>query len=322
MNIFKKFRNSLKTYSLVGKNDKIVIGVSGGPDSLCLLLLLNSLKKELNLSLCVAHLDHMMRQDSHKDALFVKELSAKLKLPVVAKKCKIRKINNKGSLEEIARNKRLKFLYNTAISFGAKKIALAHNFDDQAETVLMRILRGTGLQGLSGMLPKREMGKICIIRPLLSVSRAEIEKFLKLKKVKFVLDSSNSEDIYFRNKIRHKLLPLLEKEYNQNIREVLVNLGESSGYDYDYLENQARRALRLSRKGLNLIRLKKLHPAILRLKIREAIADIQGSTRRISFIHIREITDLILNRPLNSVVDLPKGISVKKKPKTLIFYRR
>jgi len=337
--ILEKVKNTIKKYKLIQKGERIVVGVSGGPDSVALLYLLNSLKKELKIRLYIAHLDHMLRSDSYKDREFVESLSRKLKIPITTTQINIKELAKRGSVEEIARNLRLGFFFKVAKDVKAKKIALGHNLDDQAETVLMRMLRGTGLYGLSGILPKRNIAGFEIIRPLIEVRRKEIEGFLKRKKIKPRIDVSNLEDIYFRNKIRNKLLPLLEKRYNRNIKEVLANMADSLGYDYDYLLRKARLTMkrmnpalhkigkiRNPKKGgmknkLNINKLLKLHPAILRLILRLAIARVKGDMRRLTFKHIREIEDLILNRPTNSIVDLPCGISVIKK-KCLSIYPR
>jgi tRNA(Ile)-lysidine synthase len=186
----------------------------------------------------------------------------------------------------------------------------------------MRILRGTGLYGLSGMLPVRQMCGFTIIRPFLEVRRREIERYLKKRKILPRIDPSNSEDIYLRNKIRNTLLPLLEKRYNRNIKEVLSNLAESAGYDYDYLDRACRKEAGKINSRLDLQKLLKSHQAIRRLMVRLYIARIKGDTRRITFQHIKEIEDLAAHRPQNSVVDLPKGISVIKKKASLVFFLR
>jgi len=318
--VLDKVRKTIKRYNLIDNGNKIIVGVSGGPDSVALLYLLNSLKKELKISLHVAHLDHTLRKDSCKDREFVERLAQKLKLPVTVAKINIKELAKAGSLEEIARNARLGFLFKAAQDIKADKIALGHNLDDQAETVLMRIIRGAGLYGLSGILPKRNIAGYQIIRPLLEVKRREIETFLKRKKIRPRIDISNLEDIYFRNKIRNRLLPLLEKEYNKNIKEVLSNMAQSLGYDYDYLMGVAKRTLKSSKTKFNLKLLIRLHPAISRLVLRMSIARVKGDTRRITFAHIKELEDLIFNRPVNSIVDLPKGVSVVKKKNHLSFY--
>jgi len=337
--ILEKAKNTIKRYRLIDKNDKVVVGVSGGPDSVALLYLLNSLSKELRISLHIAHLDHMLRRDSYKDKIFVEKLAQRLKIPITTAQINVKELTNKGSLEEIARNARLGFLFRVAKDTGAHKIALGHNLDDQAETVLMRILRGTGLSGLSGILPKRDIADLQIIRPLIEVRRRDIEVFLKRKKIRPRLDASNLEDIYFRNRIRNKLLPLLEKEYNQNIRRILSNMAESVGCDYDYLNRLAHQTMKrmdakingstlltinaqARSRSINLKKFLKLHPAIQKMLLRLAISRVKGDTRRITFQHIKELEDLVLNRPVNSVVDLPKGVSVIKRKKCLSFYRR
>jgi len=322
MNIKEKVKYAIRKERLLNKGDRVIVGVSGGADSVCLLYLLNGLKKEFKLFLHIAHLDHLLRKESGKDAEFVKALAVKLKIPITCARADIKKTVKGLCLEERARNARLAFLLKVAGKAGAEKIALAHNFDDQAETVLMRIIRGTGLYGLSGISPKRKMGRSFIIRPLLTIRRKEIEGFLKKKRMGFRTDKTNRDEAYFRNKIRHRLLPLLEKEYNRNIREALFNLAQSAGSDYDYLKGAAARYLVGGRTKLNLNNLAKLHPSVMRLKLRNAVSCLQGDTRRITFKHIRELEGLIFNRPQGAIVDLPKGVSALKKKKTLSFYLR
>lgn len=298
----------------------MVVGVSGGPDSTALLLLLNQIKEELKLKLYVAHFDHRLRRGSGKDREFVKGLSLKLGLPFIS--AVNRKHLEKGSVEELSRERRLAFFFKAAQSLKAKTIALGHNLDDQAETVLMRVLRGTGLSGLSAILPKRNIQGYRIIRPLIEVKRKDIRAFLRKKKVKACVDESNFKDIYFRNKIRNKLLPLIRKEYNKNINEVLANMAESTGYDYDYLFQRARSSLKGERTCLDVKLLLRMHPAMRRLAFRQAISALQGSMRRITFQHIKELEDLLLNRPENSIVDLPKGVSARVRKGRISFYFR
>lgn len=320
--LVNKVKNTLKKYSLINKNDKLVVGVSGGPDSVVLLYLLNSLSAELKLFLHVAHLDHMLRKDSYKDAEYVKGLAEKLRLPVTVARVNVKKAQGKGSLEEIARQARFDLFFKVAKSIKTKKIALGHTLDDQAETVLMRMIRGAGLYGLSGILPKRQIEGYCVIRPLIEVSRREIASALKKKKIKACIDKTNLEDIYFRNKVRNCLLPLLAKEYNPHIKEVLSNMAFSAGYDYEYLNLAAAKAASRLGRRIRLSEFARLHPSIQRLVLRFNIARVKGDMRRITFQHINEVNDLILNRPANSIVDLPKGVSVIKKNAVLFFYRR
>lgn len=320
--LIDKVKSTVKRYNLLSKGDAVVVGVSGGPDSLALLYILNNLRKIFGLKLHIVHIDHKLRRDSGKDKEFVINLAKKFKIPVTAETVDIRRLSSKGSLEEIARNVRLEALFKVSKRIRAQKVALGHNLDDQAETLLMRVLRGTGLYGLSGILPKRKFGKFTLIRPLIGVRRKDIESFLKKIKIAPRTDKTNSEDIYFRNKIRNKLLPLLEKEYSGNLKTILSNMAENIGYDYDYLLREAGRHLSKASNRINLDKFSKLHPSIQRLVLRLSISRIKGDTRAITFQHILELEDLILNRPINSIVDLPKSISVIKKKKTLIFYRK
>ncbi|MFA6358453.1 MAG: tRNA lysidine(34) synthetase TilS [Candidatus Omnitrophota bacterium] len=315
------FKETIKKYNLIKKGDTILVGVSGGADSLTLLLLLNSLKSKLDLTLHIAHIDHNLRKGSGSDAIFVKNLAKKINIPVSTLLINPELFKESGSLEELCRDARLDFFIKTAKKIKADKVALGHNLNDQSETVLMRLLRGTGLSGLSGISPKRVIKGVTFIRPLLETSRYDIDKYLKLKKIKPCIDSTNKEDLFFRNKIRHNLIPLLKSKYNQNIVTVLANLTESVSYDYEYLNRVAQKSAKGSPpRKLSIKKLLKLHPAILRLKIRQSISNIQGDTRRIGFVHVKEIEDLLKHRPKGSIVDLPKGVSVQKTNNSLRFY--
>ncbi|MFA5157019.1 MAG: tRNA lysidine(34) synthetase TilS [Candidatus Omnitrophota bacterium] len=317
-----KVRNTIKKYRLIDKKEKVIVAVSGGPDSVAMLYLLKGLEDELCIKLYIAHLDHMLRRNSHKDAEFVKALAIKLGIPAIIAKFDVKKTLKNVSLEEACRKARLEFLFEAAGKVKARKICLGHNLDDQAETVLMRLIRGSGLYGLSAILPKRKFSGFTLIRPLLEVKRKEIEAFLKKNKISFRIDETNKEDIYLRNRLRNRLLPLLEKEYNANIKEVLSSTALSAGYDYDYLFAAAQKALKRLGTKIRLPRFLKLHPAMQNLILRRSFSRVSGDTRRLTFKHTEEINDLILSRPDGSVVDLPKGVSAVKKKSCLIFYRR
>jgi tRNA(Ile)-lysidine synthase len=320
--LIEKARKTIKRYSLLKKNDTVLIGVSGGPDSLTLLYILAALKKEFNLKLHIAHLDHMLRKDSGQDRKFVNAVALKLDLPVSSASINVKAMAGKGSLEEICRNVRLGFLFKVARNIKADKIALGHNLDDQAETVLMRLLRGSGLYGLAGILPKKELYGFTVIRPLIEVKRKEIEYYLKRKKLIPRLDPTNAQDIYLRNKIRNKLLPGLEKYYNCNIKEVLSHTAESIASDYDFLDQVSSNAAERLGVNINLKKFSCLHPAVRRMVLRRKIFRLKGNTRRIDFRHIQEIEELISDRPVNSIVDLPGNIRVKKTRFSLVFSSR
>ncbi|HOX54157.1 MAG: tRNA lysidine(34) synthetase TilS [Candidatus Omnitrophica bacterium] len=328
MDIQKAFKSTARKYDLFSPGDRILVAVSGGPDSIALLYLLNSLKEEFGLSLCVAHLDHELRKEAKDDLLFVKKTAAGLDLPFISDSINIKRLARQGSVEEVAREARLRFLFKAAKKFHADKIALGHTKDDQAETVLMRVLRGTGLYGLRGILPRREILGFTVIRPLIHIERTAIENYLKKIKVKPRQDKTNFEDIYFRNKIRNNLMPML-KNYNRNIKDVLSDMAENIGFDYDYLFQVASRALsdaglrtEKTKLKIDLMKIQKFHPAIQRLIIRVAINDIAGSTRKLNFQHWKEIEDLIFKRPAKSIVNLPNHLNVKKEKNQIIISSR
>ena len=315
---------TIEKYRLIERGDKVLIAVSGGSDSLGLLYILNSLKKQLNFSIHIAHLDHMLRRDSHKDKIFVEKVAKKLDLPLTASAINVRALLRKSSQEEVARNVRFSFLFKVARQAGVDKIALGHTLDDQAETVLMRILRGSGLQGLSGIFPKRTIDQFVIVRPLIELSRREIQKFLKKRKIKYRTDHTNQENIYFRNRIRNRLLPLLEKDYNPNIKQCLANMAQSIALDYGYLLKLSRKAFLKTVKSISKHRIDyklhnflRLNNASQRMILRLGIISIKGNLRKISYKHINEIEALVYNRPRGSIVDLPENLQAIKKDKIL-----
>ncbi|MFA5320940.1 MAG: tRNA lysidine(34) synthetase TilS [Candidatus Omnitrophota bacterium] len=322
--IIEKVRDTIGKYDLLRSGDTVLVAVSGGPDSLALLYCLRVLSKELRLRLNVAHFDHRLRPGSLREAEFVGGIAKGMGLPFYSGGADVlKRRGGKGSLEEAAREARLDFLGKLAKKIKADKVALGHNMDDQAETVLMRILRGSGLAGLSGIAALKELNGRVFIRPLIGVSRSEIERYLRSGKIKPFRDPSNSDEKFLRNKLRLKLVPLLEKEYNPRIKEALNSLAENAAYDYDYLLSRARTAaVNSSGSRLKVSSLLRMHPSLRRMVIRLRINSLQGSTRRITFKHMEEIEDMLVNRPCGSIVDLPKGYLVEKRGIFLCFRKR
>ena len=294
----EKISQTIKKFDMLSFNDRVLIGVSGGPDSVTLLNVLLSLKKRYNLSFFIAHLDHMLRgEESDEDANFVKNLAKELGLPCEVKSRNLTEIAQKEhlTLEEAARKYRYKFYLETTKKFKANKIALGHNADDQVETILMRFLRGTGLEGLMGIPPVR--GKI--IRPLIECSREEIEEYCKENKIEYRVDSSNKEIVYFRNKIRLELLPLLSQGYNKNIKDITLRLrniiSEVSAYLKQETELFFKEVARRENPETVIIDLKKFTSLPLALKrriIRKSIEVVKGNLYSISFRHNNEILKL------------------------------
>ncbi|HEX9913113.1 MAG TPA: tRNA lysidine(34) synthetase TilS [candidate division Zixibacteria bacterium] len=220
MEILRKFEETINRWNMLKKGDRVIVACSGGPDSVALLNLLNQIKGEYGLKLFIAHINHKLRgKESDEDERFVKRLALNLRLKFYSKSFDIKRIAKKEklSIEECARKIRYDYLIKLANRIKATKIALGHNADDQAETVLMRLIRGAGGLGLSGI--PAISGKI--IRPLLEVKREKIEQFLEQNKASFRMDSSNLRKDYFRNKVRLELIPLLRKSYNPKIVDAL-----------------------------------------------------------------------------------------------------
>ncbi len=321
MDIEKQLNNTVRHYAMFKKKDRLLIGVSGGPDSVCLLRLLSGLK-EHKLDLICLHFNHALRREADQEEKFVKKLCRQLGVRCLTGKKDVKKGFKGDSLEQTARNMRFDFFNTCARQFRTRKIALAHNKDDAAETVIMRIIRGTALKGLRGILPVSRNKGLTIVRPLLEVSKKDIVEWLKKNKYDYMVDASNQEEVFLRNKVRLSLLPSLKK-INPNISGALFNLGRVSALDYECIEYTARQELgRLKKeKGRGYIRIEhksllQLHPGLVLNVLRLAVEEIKGDTRRLEFRHFEEVLDLLRHRPLHSVVDLP-GLSVIKEERWL-----
>lgn len=236
--------DTIKRYKLLKDREAVVVGVSGGPDSVALLSLLLSIQSELQLSTTfyIAHLNHKLRgKESDEDEAFVRSLAERFDVGIEVDCVYIKTLSSTGgcSIEEVARRERYRFFEAVARKVGASTVAVGHTADDNAETILHRIIRGTGLFGLQGMRPKRALvGAHCnvplLIRPLIFSWRKDIIKYLEQEELPYRIDSSNLQTDYFRNKVRLELLPLLSQGYNKNIKEALCRLGEIAQQNYDF----------------------------------------------------------------------------------------
>jgi len=227
----KRVQNTAAKFDLWQKNDSFVIGVSGGPDSLCLLDVMVLLQKKMHFSLHVAHMNYHLRgKDSDRDESLVRKTALQFSLPSTVVSS-TKKSGNPS--EEMLRDLRYAFFETTRIAQHADAILIAHNQNDQAETLLMRLLRGSGLLGLSSMKAKNGS----IVRPLIEISREDILRYLKERRISFREDKSNADLRYFRNQIRHTLLPFLEKNFQPKIKQILAETALLLGEDYAVLEN-------------------------------------------------------------------------------------
>lgn len=328
----QEVKQSVLTQGLVSSGETVVVAVSGGPDSVALLYMMHALRHELGIHLHVAHLNHQLRRQARRDELFVRRLAQELRCPCHVAKADPAKLRQKASLEEAAREARLKFLMTTAQKHRAKKIALAHTQDDQAETILMRILRGTGLQGIRGMVAQRKMGGFIFIRPFLGISKSRIIQFLKLRRIPFCVDETNAQTEFFRNRIRLKILPFLEREAGKDIKISLANLADTAGADYDFIEGEGRRwFLKLNKKKpaglrarevqLDLARLNRLPPALRRMVLRIGFKNLVGHTRRLSLRHLRIGEKFLADKAASGEQHLPLIKMIKKNDRTLILRR-
>lgn len=287
-NLVKKIQNSVFENSLFERNAKIIIGVSGGPDSVCLLDIFCKLQKKYSLQLIIAHVNYNLRgKDSDSDEKFVRDLAEKYNLKIEILKPEI---NFKANLESKLRDIRYAFFEKIRKKNNFDWIAVAHNSDDQAETFLMRIIRGAGLLGLSAMKYKNNSRKI--IRPLLAITRQEILEYLKINKLKYRIDKTNFESNFLRNKIRNKLIPYLKKNYNPNIRKTIFDSTVSIAEDYSYINELAEKAYQKS-KGLSVKKILSLHPALQRRVLFRAISEKKQTDKNIEFAHIKEILKAI-----------------------------
>lgn len=233
-----KVQNTIEKYQMLASGDKVVTAVSGGPDSLVLLHVLYALRKRYNIELLVAHYNHLLRPDAGKDAALVRAVAEKLGLPFYIGEGQVAEYarEKKLSIQVAARDLRYQFLERIVKETGSQKLALAHQLDDQGETIVMHFLRGPSPRGLAGIPPVRGN----IIRPLIEVSRQEIEAYLQVHQLEAAVDTSNAKKIYLRNKVRLDLMPRL-KEYNPNLPVRLSQSAEIFREEDRYLEEETDR---------------------------------------------------------------------------------
>ncbi len=316
---------------LIRKGEKVLVGISGGADSVTLLHLLASRQREFGFELCAAHLNHQLRPgEAENDQRLVERLCRRLGVPLVSGRIDGPVlIRQKGlSAEDALRRARYEFLRKAAKKAGAGKIALAHTRDDQAETVLMRIIRGAGLRGLAGIPAARSAGGVTIVRPLLNCRRKELEEYLRRRKIRWREDSSNRDPRFLRNRVRQELLPLLERNYNPGIRSVLTVLAENSAADYAFLAAEGKKALRRAAitVGARRIRLSArkffAEETALRKEIfRQVVGRLKGDLQGLTYRHWQELDRLPASPAGEKRIDLPGGIRMELGRAGMVFFR-
>jgi tRNA(Ile)-lysidine synthase len=322
----EKLFKIITEYNLIEKGDNIVIGVSGGPDSMALLNLLINLKKEnkIDAKLIVAHINHGIREEAEEETKFVEEFCKNNNIPCYIKREKVEELakEQKVGTEEAGRKLRYSFFEEVAEKENANKIATAHNANDNAETVLMNLMRGSGTSGLKGIEIIRD-GKY--IRPILKFTRKEIEEYCELNKLNPKIDRTNFENIYTRNKIRNELIPLIEKEFNPNIVNSLNRLSELINEEDEYIEKVVEEKYkdvlieeylgnnRFEGKEQIILDLKKFNKQEKVIKnrlIRYTINKTTGSIQNIEKVHVSDIVKLCENNIGNKFLIPNKRIKI------------
>jgi tRNA(Ile)-lysidine synthase len=319
----QKVKHTISRHRMISEGDCVIVAVSGGPDSVCLLHALNELKDELHIHLVVAHFDHGLRPaEDELETAFVRDLAQSLKVPFETAKGRLLSKKTRGSREEVARNTRYTFLERVRKKHKAQKIALGHNLNDQAETILMRLLRGSGPSGLTGIPPCRDGS---IIRPLIEIERQEIENYLKAKKLASVTDSSNLKTDYLRNKIRLEIMPLLEEQQPQLTR-LLGQTAEILRDEDDYLEQTAEvwvgkniEILPQNALSMPIPYFLNLPVALRRRVLRNVIGKVKKDLRRISWDHVEAIRRLAQAEKPQAALNIPGRLTVRRTYDHLIF---
>lgn len=329
--------DTITKYNLIKSGDKIVLGVSGGPDSIAMLNILNELKQELNFSIVVCHINHGLRENAIRDEKFVEDFCKKKNIEFFVLHADINKTSKeeKKGLEETGRKIRYEFFDKILKQTSSNKIAIAHNKNDNAETVIMNLLRGSGINGLKGIEPKNGL----YIRPLIEINRKKIERYCEIEKLNPVIDETNNENIYTRNKIRNIIIPYIEEEFNPNIIENIGRLSEIAKEQTDFIKNQTKQIYEnilikennlekevYSEENLptiiiDLKEFNKQENIIKKNIILFSIEKLFGSTRGIEKVHIDDIIKLCFNNIGNKFLTPNQFTKIVIKNKKIYIIR-
>lgn len=323
-----KVLKTIQKYTLIENGDILVLGVSGGPDSITMLDILNEIKNDdkinLNFEIIVCHINHMIREEANEDEEYVKKYCNKKNIQFYSESIDVKKLanNNKTGVEETGRTVRYEFFNEICKKTNANKIAIAHNKNDKIETIIMNVIRGTGISGLKGIEAKR--GKY--IRPLIECERFEIENYCEQNKLNPRIDKTNFDNEYTRNKIRNVVIPYIKKEFNPNIIETIDRLSDVVNKEDLYIEEQMKKEykniLQEERNDQIVLNLKKFNNQEKVIKARlvlYTITRLLGNCKGIEKIHIEDIIKLCSNNIGNKYLTPNKNVKVLVKNHQIYF---
>lgn len=323
-----KVLKTIKKYNLITNEDKLVLGVSGGPDSIAMLNILKEINEDnendLNFEIVVAHVNHMIRKEASRDEEYVRRYCKKNEIDFYSKSIDIKQManNNKIGTEEAGRKARYDFFNEILKKTDSNKVAIAHNKNDKIETIIMHAMRGSGISGLIGIEPKRDI----YIRPLIECEREEIEDYCGEHQLNPRIDKTNFENIYTRNKIRNIVIPYIQKEFNPNIIETIDRLSSLVYEEEDYMDKQVKNnynnVLIQEREKEIVLDLKKFNNMEKVIKsriIRYTITKLFGSSNKIELIHIEDILKLCTRNIGNKYLTPNKNIKILVKEQKIFF---
>ena len=323
-----RVKKTIERFRMFDPGDRVGVATSGGPDSVALLHVMARIAEDLNLTLIIIYLNHGLRgEESDSEDEFVRRLGESMKILVESRKISIPSIREKekGSLEDVCRKERYKFFEEVVKNYHLNKIALGHNLNDQAETVVIKFLRGSGLEGLRGILPVRDG---IYVRPLLEVSREEILFFLREERAEYITDSSNMDNRYLRNRIRNELIPELKEFYNPRLVENVGRMSNILRLENDFIEKCVDEILSdwsinsyEEEVKIDIPNLKSLHPALQFRVIKTILDDISSSKKGIGYIHVKSVIDLIEGGRPNGLLDLPADVAIRREYDNLVILK-
>lgn len=330
--MIEKIKAYVKKYHMLSKDDTVVAGVSGGADSVCLLFVLKELQREIDFELLAVHVNHKIREEAGEDADFVEKLCRQLQVPFFLVEEQVEELARMWGLstEEAGREVRYKAFEKIlraqapeAFLSGRGKIAVAHNSDDRAETMLFNLFRGTGIAGLGGIRPVRDN----VIRPILCLTREEIEAFLKARDISYCIDRTNNEDTYTRNKIRHHILPYAKEQISSGVLQNMNRAADLMLETEDFVKQATETAYKENvevKDGLFRVKTASFleyHSLIRKQLILRIIEALVSTKKDIGAVHVKDILSLF-EASGNRQISLPYGICVRREYEEVVFEKR